>query len=206
MIPRRPRRLRELGSHLERGILAQDEELRNIIWKLRLQHDGYRLVLGGDTPEKAGLYIVILKTGVVHWSFNGAFQDRKIEFPFYSLRASHRILKALLVSREVFRLCGYSGPVRMLYQLRPTKPWRIDPDQGLRFDTNPPGVYSSEIPDFSIESTVGSWGLLVKELLDPIFHVAGDIEIPHFTPEGALKKQWAKGFNEFLPYISIEAG
>jgi hypothetical protein len=201
-----PRQLRDLGRHLQQGILAKDDELRNIIWRLKLRHDGYRLILGGDAPEKAGIYIAILKSGVVHWSYNGAFQDSGTESHFFSLRATYRILKALIVSREVFRLCAYSGPVRMLYQLRPTKPWRIDPDRWLRDDANPPGVYGSEISDFRIESTVGSWGLLVKELLDPIFHVAGDFEIPHFTQAGALKKAWAKDFAEFLPYISVEAG
>lgn len=197
-----PRQARQLGAHLQRGVLEK-LELRDFVANLRLGYDGYRLVLEG-APEKANIYIAVLKTGVVHSSFNAAFHGSDNEFCFESLRAVHRILQALVIAQEVLRISAYFGPVRLLYQLRPTKPWRIDPQLFNLTAPIPAGTYESAILEMGLDNMTGSWGSVVKDLLDPIFHAAGQYECPHFTSDGVLLKKWATSFAVYAPYMRIE--
>jgi hypothetical protein len=197
-----PRQVRQLGLRLRQGVL-QELAVGKYFADLQLRYEGYRLIIGGTT-EKAKLYIVVLKTGVVHFSSNSAFDDKGEEFHFSSLGAAHRILQALVISHEVLRLSAYSGPVRLLYQLRAAKPWRIDPEFSTLLDTIPAGTYGTEIPEITLDSTMGSWGTVVKDMLDPIFHAAGGYECPHFTFDGVLLKNWAKDFAVYARYMRIE--
>jgi hypothetical protein len=197
-----PRQLRQLGRHLQEGVL-QKLELRDFVRDLQLGYDGYRFSLG-DVPEKALIYISVLKTGVVHVSSDAAFTSADREVHYSSLSASDRILQALFFAHEVLRISAYSGSVRLIYQLRPRKGWRIDPGLISLADPIPMGIYRSEIPEVNLASTEGSWGSVVKDLLDPMFHAAGSYECPLFASDGVLRKQWAKAFAVFAPWMRIE--
>jgi hypothetical protein len=192
-----PRQVLHLGLHLRQQSVLQKLAVGNYFGGLQLRYEGYRLILGD-------LYIAVLKTGVVHFSSNSAFDDKGEEFHFSSLGAAHRILQALIISHEVLRLSAYSGPVRLQYQLRANKPWRIDPEFFSLHNAIPAGTYGTDIPEITLDSTMGSWGMVVKDMLDPIFHAAGAYKSPHFTFDGVLLKKWAKDFAVYAPYMRIE--
>ena len=111
-----------------------------------------------------------------------------------------------MIAHEVFQWSTYSGPVRLYYQVRPTKPWRIEPGifTGLK-DPIQPGTFTAEIPEVNLESTLGCWGPLVKDLLDPVFHAAGDFVCPHFSSDGVLlRKSAEKHFDVYGQYIQVQ--
>jgi hypothetical protein len=197
-----PRQLRQLGPHLQNGVL-KDQELRDYIDNFRLGYDGYRLV-SNVAPSKMGFYLAVLKSGVTHFSFDRALIDQGAELHFPSVRAAHRILQALIIANEVLKQSKYWGPVRILYQLRPQKPWRIEPDHFRRAIQIIPGTYNSQIDEISLQQSIGLWDSIVKALLDPIFHAAGDFECPHFSSDGVLNKEWSRDFARYKKYIRIE--
>ena len=209
-----PRQVGKLGQVLRDGPFKGVPEVRDELFDLRLRHEGYRLLLGG-APDDAGLYLAVLKNGVVHLSSNVAFEEKVVkdgttgdstkEWHYWSLRAARRILWTLMIAREVFLLSAYSGPVRLQYQVRPTEFWRIEPNvlKGME-DPIAPGTYSALIAEANLESTLGSWGSLVKDLLDPIFHAAGDFFCPHITNDGAfLRTSVEKHFDVYASYVRI---
>lgn len=165
-----PRGLRTLGTRLRSTL--QGSDIEDVISGLRLSYDGYRLLAGGSTAKDARLYLSILKTGVVHLSTNNAFEDRKTEFLYLAWRSLCRILDTLLIAREALSLSHYWGGVRILYRVRPTKPWGITPGP-INAELIAAGSYDSEVGEVNLHQSSGQWDAIVRELLDPIYHAAG---------------------------------
>jgi hypothetical protein len=197
--------MQQLGFHLQQGVM-QATQLGEIIGDLKLQYDGYRALWGGPSSEKANLYLAVLKTGVVHYATHTAFREseNKEFWDFFPLPALNRMIEGLMVSHEVLRMSSYHGPVRLLYELRPEKRWRLDP-RILDHKFIEVGVFTSQVDDVNLERSMGSWGVILKEMLDPIFHAAGKIECSSiFTPDGILKKHLAQLFRQYGKYVQIE--
>lgn len=197
-----PREIEAALSELRRDVFPA-LDLGDVGSNLKLAGDGFRGVQPwGATPEKAGLYLAVLKNGVVHASHNAAFHAEKPDTPynFYSFHAVFRILRALAVARLILSYVGYGGPARLRYVLRSGRPFYVDRDPyERRFGeptTAPAGVHSFGPVDADIQR--GALEPLAKEVIDPVFHLVGELEAPWFETGGLLTEKQRQELPEGL--------
>ncbi len=195
-----PRHLRALVDELQTQVLRGIDS-GELSGNLKLEGDGYRSVVPWDAkPEKAILYLAILKNGVIHASYDQALR-RDAEaaegapYDYSSFQAMFRILRALAVARFVFTRVGYGGPARLRYVLRSALPFYLDRNPSGLYVRGPATAAAGEYPTGPVDADLaqGSLQPLAKELLDPIFHVFGQPVAPWFGLDGLLNDEHRKG-------------
>jgi hypothetical protein len=167
-----PRQVGDLSARLT-SVLA-GSELQHIFNRLELGFDGYRLMMGGGAVGEPQMRLAVLKNGVTHFARNISFVSTGTEWYYVTSRAAYNILQTLVIASEVLAMGHYWGPVRVLYEIRPPKPWRVDAE--MFPGDNPiilPGTYGGEVSEVNLQQTRGAWDRVVVDLLDPIAHAAG---------------------------------
>lgn len=186
-----PRRV-TLRDDLQTVFQGERQDLgQELSFAVKIQADGYRVVLGGDEE----VYLAALKNGLIHWSFDRALmKDSKAQhYDYQSLSALQRILEALVLARLLYERVGYRGPVRARYRLSAPGSFALDRNRlGPTFFPTivPAGIYPAGPVDAHLQ---GGLTQIAKELLDPIFNAAGKAASPWFDADGNLVEERLKG-------------
>jgi hypothetical protein len=171
---------------------------QGLAFALKLQSDGYRATAGGS-EEIPWVYLAVLKSGLIHWSFNEALMRESAEQKVYDYESStalYHMLETLVLARLVYERAGYRGPVRVHYRLRAPGPFIID---RRPLTIHPTAVPAGTYPAGPVETYLqGGLAQIVKELLDPIFQAAGKAAAPWFDANGNLVEEKRKGLPSTL--------
>ena len=184
-----PRRLPPLGEFVADAL--RDTQLWKYSREMTLGADGYRAVLGRDgeiKPETAPLYLAVLRTGVVHWSYDSALRwnDDRSQLTFWPVPAIERIVETLIMAERVYEALEYHGRCRLRFILRPQAPLLISPTDFSPLEPVPAKAIDLLPSDFQFAELGGKYGTVVRDVMDQVFQLRGDRQSPYFSPQAEL--------------------
>jgi hypothetical protein len=162
--------------------------------RMTLGGDGYRAIIGEDGQiPTAPLYLAVLKTGVVHFSWNEALKwkdDKKDEMIYWAAPAIIRTVEALRVAEALYSTLGYYGRSRLRYVLRPAAPWRINPDGIFPPEAVEAKIFDAVPRDFLFPELGGRYSSILRDVFDDLFQIRG--VSPYFNADGTVSEYGAK--------------